>query len=186
MGVFMIEKDEIFLQKINSKEIPAFEELFNRYYNSLVLFAMKYVKLQEIAEDIVQDLFVIVWERDTVFLSFSGLSSFLYNSVRNNCLDHLKHKDVEKRYVNYLETSVENDDGLDDKVMKEELYRMLIETVNELPNRCRKIFESHMKGKTNEEIARDLGLSILTVKTQKKRAVRYLKERLGENYLIFF
>lgn len=182
----MADKEEDFIQRINSKKVSAFKELFNEFYNSLVLFAMKFVEQQDVAEDVVQDLFVFIWERDTTYSSYMGLKTFLYNSVRNNCLDYLKHRNVEKRYVSLLSSGTNEDDGLDDKIMKEELYRMLIEAINELPGRCREIFEYHMKGKRNEEIARDLGLSIMTVKTQKKRAVRYLKERLGENYLIFF
>ena len=67
---------------------------------------MKWVERQEIAEDVVQDLFVQVWERDTIYSSYYGFKNFLYNSVKNASLDYLKHKEVEGKYVRYtLRTS---------------------------------------------------------------------------------
>lgn len=181
----MTGKDQVFISQINSKKIPAFKELFDMYYNSLVLFAVKYVKRQDAAEDIVQELLVYIWERGPSFSSFIGLKTFLYTSVRNNCMDYLKHKNVEQRYATSFSSNSDNDD-LDDKVMKEELYRMLVEAINKLPRRCRKVFELHMCNKKNKEIAQELQLSVLTVKTQKKRAVHHLKELLGDNFSIIF
>lgn len=182
----MIDKEEDFIRQINLKKVVAFRMLFNEFYGALVVFAMRFVEQQEVAEDIVQDLFTAMWERDARYSSYPGLKTFLYNSVRNNCLDYLKHRNVEKKYIDSLTFGEYATDELDDKIMKEELYRMLVMAIHDLPYRCREIFEMHMQGKRNEEIARMLGLSIMTVKTQKKRAVQYLKRRLGDAYMIFF
>ena len=69
-------------------------------------------------------------------------------------------------------------------MMEEELYRLLFKTIDELPDKCRNIFLLHLEGKGNEEIALLLNLSILTVKTQKKRAMSYIRERLGRVYFV--
>ena len=67
--------------------------------------------------------------------------------------------------------------------MKEELYERLFSVVDELPPRCREVFLLHLDGKKNEEIAELLNISLLTVKTQKKKAMSYIRERLGVSVL---
>ena len=181
--VFMPEKEEQFLQRINTKQTEAFRELFGEFYNSLVLFAMGFVEQQDVAEDIVQEVFIAVWERDARYPTYNAFRSFLYNSVKNASLNHLKHKNVEEKYLASLNLENEGDD-IDLKMMEEELYRLLFKTIDELPDKCRNIFLLHLEGKGNEEIALLLNLSILTVKTQKKRAMSYIRERLGRLYFV--
>ena len=175
--------DEQFMRQINSKEPKAYREVFNEFYNSLVYFAMRYVERVEIAEDLVQELFVNLWESKTVHTSYNGFKTFLYTSVKHACLDYLKHKNVEEKYLASLNLEDEGDD-IDLKMMEEELYRLLFKTIDELPDKCRNIFLLHLEGKGNEEIALLLNLSILTVKTQKKRAMSYIRERLGRVYFV--
>ena len=181
--VFMPEKEEQFLQRINTKQTEAFRELFSEFYNSLVLFAMGFVEQQDVAEDIVQEVFIAVWERDAQYPTYNAFRSFLYNSVKNAGLNHLKHKNVEEKYLASLNLEDGGDD-IDLKMMEEELYRLLFKTIDELPDKCRNIFLLHLEGKGNEEIALLLNLSILTVKTQKKRAMSYIRERLGRVYFV--
>ena len=177
--------EEYFMQQIHSKKASAFKKLFDEFYRPLVSFAMKFTDNQAISEDLVQDLFVTLWERDTSYSSYAGFKTFLYNTIRNGCLDYLRHQNVEQKYLDYLISLEKKEDELDDKIMKEELYQMLINTINELPQRCREVLELHMKGSKNEDIAKELGLSILTVKTQKKRALFYLKKKLTSVTLFF-
>ncbi|MBS7199018.1 MAG: RNA polymerase sigma-70 factor [Bacteroidales bacterium] len=179
----MTKREEQFLQRINTKQPEAFRELFSEFYNSLVLFAMGFVEQQDVAEDIVQEVFIAVWERDAQYPTYNAFRSFLYNSVKNAGLNHLKHKNVEEKYLASLNLEDEGDD-IDLKMMEEELYRLLFKTIDELPDKCRNIFLLHLEGKGNEEIALLLNLSILTVKTQKKRAMSYIRECLGRVYFV--
>ena len=126
---------------------------------------------------------IVVWERDAQYPTYNAFRSFLYNSVKNAGLNHLKHKNVEEKYLASLNLEDEGDD-IDLKMMEEELYRLLFKTIDELPDKCRNIFLLHLEGKGNEEIALLLNLSILTVKTQKKRAMSYIRERLGRVYFV--
>lgn len=171
--------EESFLDRINRKERKAFHELYEKHYRPLVMFAMRYLEHNEDAEDIVQDLFVAVWESEEKFMSEQGLYVFLYNSVRNACLNFLKHKQVEKKYIDYA--LKEEDAGIEEdyNVLEDELYNSLFEAIDELSERCREVILLHLDGKKNEEIARELNIALLTVKTQKKRAFHYLRERLG-------
>ena len=92
-------QDELLIEQLNQKQVGAFKILFDRFYRYLVLYAMKWVERQEVAEDIVQDLFVQVWERDTLYGSYYGFKNFLYNSVKNASLDYLKHKEIGRAHV---------------------------------------------------------------------------------------
>ena len=166
------------IERINCKDPRAFHELFNGFYRSLVYFAMRYVERQEIAEDIVQELFGRLWEEKRCYLSYSSFKTYLYSSVKNAALDWLKHKSVEEKYLSYSLLNTNTEDELDWKIMEEEIYRTLLQVVDELPKRCKEIFQFYLQGKKNEEIALLLRLSVLTVKTQKKKAVHYIKERM--------
>ena len=121
-----MERDEsTFLQSLNSKKDKAFQDLFRMFYRSLVRFSEHYLKIREDAEDVVQKVFIALWEEDVYFTTLNSLRNFLYNSVKNASLNHLKHKDVEERYLSSFvwEDMVESD--LDEKIMIEELYRLL-------------------------------------------------------------
>ena len=110
-----------------------------------------------------------------------GFKNFLYNSVKNASLDYLKHKEVEGKYVRYTlrtsETELE--------VMKDEVYRRLYQVLDELPKRCQEVFKYCLEGKKNSEIAEILQISELTVKTQKRNAIVYLRKRLGRVYMLY-
>lgn len=159
---------------INRKEI--FEKLFNDYYGILVYYALKYVKRDDVAEDLVQDLFLSLWEKQMTFNSIPAFRSFLYTSIKNSALDYLKHEAVENQFV---QDSLDKKIPLhDSSVQKEEVYRLLFSQIDKLPERCREIFLLHLDGLSNEQIATKLSLSIETVKTQKKRAMKALKSNL--------
>lgn len=174
---------EEFIKQINGKHIAAFRELFSVFYRYLVLYAMRYVRQQEVAEDVVQEVFVAIWESDKEYNSYHGFRAFLYDSVKNKCLNHLKHEEVERRHAEIMMQEQEEDDE-DYRLMREEMYRELHRVVALLPDRCRAVFELHLQGKKNEEIASLLKLSVETVKTQKKKAMYFLRERLGQLYHI--
>ena len=175
----MMEKD-ISIEELNRQEVEAFHTLYKRYYRALVCYAMQWTGAQEPAEDLVQDLFSAIWEKRMTFFSLTSFQSFLYNSVKNASLNYLKHKDVEQNYAQ----RVQEDNPLrlpeeEDDFFEEELYRRVFQLVDQLPDRCREVFLLYMKGRKNEEIADALQISIETVKTQKKRAMQFLRKKTG-------
>lgn len=174
--------DSIFVRRINEKQEEAFHELFRRFFNYLVVYAMRRVQRRDVAEDIVQEVFVNVWEMDKEFNSYVGFRAFLYSAVNNRCLDYLKHLAVEDHYAEVFIKEGKECDELD--IAEEEMYRELHLAVSELPERSRAVFELHLNGKKNEEIAQLLDLSVFTVKSYKKNAMKYLKKRLGGVYFL--
>ena len=161
---------------INRKDI--FERLFSDYYGILVCYAQKYTKREDIAEDIVQDVFASLWEENRIFPSQANFRSFLYISIRNAAFDYLRHQNVESRYIEEALTA--NRFLSDDSFQKEEVFRLLCKQIDLLPERCREIFLLHLEGYDNDAIAKKLSLSIETVKTQKKRAMKTLRNNLKE------
>ncbi len=178
-----MDKDEELFAGINRRDISAFKVLYDEYYKALVLYAVNFVGRTNVAEDIVQELFVTIWEKQLMFLSFTSFRVYLYNAVRNAALDYLKHQDVEAKYIEYLSESFrEIDDS--DELMEEEVRRLLYKEIDRLAPQMRKIFLMYMEGKKNEEIARTLNVSTETIKTQRKRALKLLKSRLGSLYFV--
>ena len=179
------EEERTFMKQLHEKHPGAFRELFMNFYNALVYFAMGYVKEKEQAEDIVQELFMQIWESKTKYVSYTSFKTFLYTSVRNACINLLKHKEVEEKYMQYVrERETETGEAEDLRVMEEEIYRLLLHAIGELPPRCREVFEQVLLGKKNEEIAENLKISALTVKKQRNIGTQILKKKLGKLYEI--
>jgi RNA polymerase sigma-70 factor (ECF subfamily) len=156
-----------------------FEESFRNNYKPLVLYAWKLVKRQDIAEDIVQQVFMNVWENIERMDVEKGVISYLYKSARNRCLNHLKssyqsgtvHVDVPSD-----ERSVPAERTLEEK----ELAVRIKAAVNELPEKCRQVFLLSREGQFSyKEIASLLNISIKTVENQVGKALKHLYERLG-------
>ena len=167
---------------LNNKQ--DFKKLYVLFFPALYQFALKIVKDHLCAEDIVQEIFMNLWERGGEFNTIQKIKSFLYTSVKNKCLDHLEHEVVILKHREYSEGRAESDNATDYKIIEEETYRLLYNAIRELPPECRKILLLSMKGLQNAEIAQKMNVSVNTVKTQKKIAYKHLRLQLKDIYLI--
>ncbi len=174
-------KQEDFLQHFNLKEETAYYKLFQQFYSYLVLFAERRVENRKVAEDIVQEIFIKLWESKKQYNSLNGLKAYLYEAVGNCCNDYWKHRMVEEKYTAFVLYEQKSQDF---SIEQEEIYRELYTAISELPLRSREVILLYLEGKKNQEIAETLNLSILTVKTHKKNAFRYLRKRLGNLLLL--
>lgn len=178
----MSKEKSYFLEGINEQLPAAYRQLYDQYYKALVLYAINFLSSQQAAEDVVQELFATIWEKKTTFLSLTSFRTYLYNSVRNTSLNYLKRQNVELLYLDHLANTFQ--EVSEEDTNEEEVYRLLFCTIEKLPKRCREVFLLHMDGKKNEEIATALNISIETVKTQKKRAIQFIKTQMGTYYFI--
>lgn len=169
----MIQKDKLIAQ-INAKDIKGFRTLYEQVYPMLVSYVSEIILSDEAAEDIVQDLFVYIWESDVTFPTFTAFRSYLYTYVRNTALDYLKHQHIEQDYANKMAEMPEMPE--EDELNREEEYQKLFSLIDELPEQCRKVFLMALDGKKNKEIADALQISVVTVKTQKMRAMQKIKK----------
>ncbi|MDO5979581.1 RNA polymerase sigma-70 factor [Flavivirga spongiicola] len=168
-------KDSI---RITFENREIFNSVFIETYKPLVLFANQYVNFnQDISEDIVQEVFMLLLQKKYEFDSLTSLKAFLYKSVKNACLNYNKHEKVKQLYANEKKAVMFEDNFLD-KIFEEEVYFHLIKALNQLPKRCKEVFELSLKGLKNPEIAEQMEISIETVKVQKKQGKKILSELL--------
>lgn len=144
-----------------------------------MLFSYRMVHSMEAAEDIVHSVFLRVMEREEQFEKIESLPSYLYRSVYNSSLNFIKKRGREE-----LSDSIEEGGWEEEFLLKrieEEILIELYEAIELLPKRGRKIFKlSYISGYSDKEIAERLKISINTVKSQKQRAKRLLRENLKE------
>jgi len=181
---------EQLIRKLHAGHESAYEELFRTYYVELSNHAYKYLMDIEVAKEIVQDLFVNIYKkRDKLELN-SSLKSYLYRSVHNRCLNHIKAQKTKEKYVAYIKYNSTNaENQIENKIYANELESALLNAISQLPPKCRMVFKmNRMEGLTNSEIAEKLELSKRTVETQITKALKILRTKirpyLSECYLV--
>lgn len=175
--------EQIWLMQLEKGEDNAFRVLFEGYYARLCMFACKYVEEQVVAEDVVQDILYELWLKKLHFENLLTLKAYLYNMLRNRCLDLLKHKKVQKKYADEQKYKEDSEFFLQ-QMMEDEVYTLLKNAITALPQQTGKVFELSLNGHDNNEIASILHLSLDAVKAHKKRGKKLLQERLKG--LIYF
>lgn len=176
-----------------------FEKVYISFYSRMKRFAQQYVIREEDAENIVQDIFFELWEKQLDFTSFINLNAFLFMMLKNRCIDFLRRKTIEKHavdeiqseYIRTLKLKFESLEALDNKFLNESGTDTIIQNaINSLPQKCREIFVMNkIEGKKQKVIAQELNISINTVESQMAIAYKKLKEILKDYmllYLFFF
>ncbi|BDD11873.1 DNA-directed RNA polymerase sigma-70 factor (plasmid) [Fulvitalea axinellae] len=158
-----------------------FEEVYTGNFGSLCAYAYRLLKNYEEARELVMDVFVAFWEIRDSPPAQETTKSFLYRSVHNRAVNLLARRDVKRRYIHETTTLSSNyTDSLNEAVTYNELYGEMDKVIDDLPERCREVFElSRFSGLTHKEIAKELGLSPKTVENQIARALGKLRARLS-------
>ena len=174
------EFDEVeCVSKIRMGNPAAFEDLFNLYCQQLINFSRNYVKDKQIAENVVQDVFVSVWQNRTNLDPTKMIKAYLFTAVKNNSLKHLRHLNTENKEIEdnlpYTYDYERPDKKLDEKEMELKIHQ----AIDELPEKCMEIFKmNRFENLKYAEIASILDISVKTVETQMGRALKKLRERL--------
>ena len=168
-----------------------FKDLYLSWAPDLVATAARYVGMPA-AEDLVQELFLKVWNKK-IFLRVksSELHYFLFSSIRNACLNTLKHEDVKRDFVDYYTKSLLIEELSGSEVPfyyaeEEDTLNNLFREINKLPPRCKEIvIASYIDGKTAVEIAQEKEISRRTVEAQLYKALKILRDALTLIILFF-
>lgn len=169
--------EEIWLKQLEEGKDSAFQTLFETYYDRLCAFACRYVEEEVAAEDIVQDVLYELWMSKLSFKNVLALKSWLYQVVRNRCLDTIKHRQVEIKYLEEQRYKEDSEFFLH-QILEEEVYALLKEAMAVLPEQIKKVFELTFSGQSNAEIAEILHVSLDAVKSSKKRGKKLLQDKL--------
>jgi RNA polymerase sigma-70 factor (ECF subfamily) len=172
-----------YMEGIRSSNSEAFASLFRKYYEPLYRFAGRFVKDAQTAESVVQDVFVKLWEKREELHIQSSVKSYLYTAVKNHSLNHLKR---EKAMVPVDGFNMHEDDRTpspEQVLIDNEMMVAVHGAIDKLPPQCRRIYRmKKYDGLSYSEIAEVLNISINTVKTQMKRALKSLHKQLA--YLV--
>jgi len=168
--------------RLKEGDQAAFELIFHLYYSGLVIYATQFTADQFEAEEIVQDFFVRLWHKRQQILQSDSLKNYIFLSVKNSCLNFLKHKKVEARYLKELSDLSNQHLVYDpDLYLATELQEKIKNSIDRLPEKCGEIFiMSRIRGLKNEEIALELNLSKRTVETQISNALKVLRVELQD------
>lgn len=174
-----------YLQELNQRKDQAWEAFYADYYVALCAYANKFLHSPLDAEDIVQDTCVKVWESDRVFVTMKEFTWYIYKSIYTNTMYYLRTKNLHLRLLQNMqeeEVVMPEDDFI--QTIREELVRQLHLYIEELPRESQKIIKLSLEGMSGNEIAEKLSISLHTVKSQKNRSFKYLREKLSKSYYV--
>jgi RNA polymerase sigma-70 factor (ECF subfamily) len=159
-----------------------FDKIYVSYYPRLIRFAREYVISEEDAENIVQDIFLFLWEKRNVLNIEVSLMSYMFSLVKHRCLDYLRHANVVDDYRKELSLKLSSLEQLDSSIPSDDNIEEAITcAINKLPERCRDVFlKCKMEGKKYREIASEMNISVNTVENQMSIALKKLRIELKD------
>ena len=179
-------EEKSLFESIQKGNEHAFEELFHLYYGYLCAFANKLIEDEVAAEEIVQDFFVKLWDKREKLNIESSVKNYLFRSVKNLCLNHIKHNNIKTAYARHVISEEANKD-YGDNFVEPDLAKKIEESIQSLPEKRRKIFRmSREEGLKYREIAEKLKISVKTVEAQMGVAIKTLREKLKDYNTFLF
>ncbi len=175
----------IILARIKEGDIKAFEEIFRRYYTSLCWYAAGITGSMPAAEEIVEELFYVLWKNREQLQIFQSVKSYLYRAVRNESVQYCEHQDIKERYCSSVQSEQRTGCSSDPHSQLEykELRALVQYTLEKLPDRRRRIFKMHrVQGMKYAEIASALSLSVKTVEAEMTKVLQTLRIEI-DNYI---
>ncbi|MBB5441275.1 RNA polymerase sigma-70 factor (ECF subfamily) [Pedobacter sp. AK017] len=177
---------DLLVREFNAHHQFAFRFIFESYFRAAVMFAEGILigQVQE-AEDIVQDTFIKLWNRNDTFRAQPAIKSFIYTSVKNACLDKLRRNQIADKYEAHAAHQQQLlESGFIEPLITAETTKLINDAIEALPEQGRNVFKMSLGGLKNDEIAERLDISVNTVKTHKQRALASLRLSLGDAMLI--
>ncbi len=178
------------MEKQNGKpHYITLEALFNEHYRALCFFAVSFVADHDLAEDLVQEVFISFWDkRNALKGSGNEAKSYLYTAVRNKCLNHLRHQKVKTSSFEQIQSgSVKWEEDHLHQLIRAEVFNEIYRAIEKLPPQCRKIYKmTYFSRMSEKKIAEKMALSINSIKSQKQRGKALLKKYLSNLYNVFF
>ena len=171
-------------KQIKDGNVQAFETLFRTYYEPLCRYSYQFIEDMDAAEEIVQELFYVLWKERQNLQIFTSVNGYLYRSVKNKSLQHLEHKRVQENYQKMYAENVSLETATPQEELEyKELEQQIEETLVRLPERRQKIFHMHREeGKKYNEIAQELQISVKTVEAEMSKVLRELRSKYNSLY----
>lgn len=163
-----------------------FDSLFRKYHHRLLLYTRKFIDNESDALDIVQNVFVAVWENKKFRDEDERVQAYLFSAIRNSCLNYLKHQRIVRKFeqdivLEIKEMEVMHYQSGERSLIETENIRQISEAIESLSEIYRQVIVlSRFEGLKNQEIAEQLGIPVRTVETRIFRALSLLKEKISQ------
>lgn len=172
-------EDQELLSLLKDGDIEAFNTLFRKYYKPLCAFAHRYVAREDL-EEIVQDLFLWLWNNHENLEIRTSLSSYLFRATHARCLNKIEQNEVKQRIETIYWKNYHGNDSIEDYQLDELVVR-IHKAINKLPESYREAFIMHrFKDKSYKEIAESLNVSTKTIDYRIQKALKLLREDLKD------
>lgn len=188
----MLREKQI-LSDLRNSDRHAFQSLFRYYYPRLKAYAATMVD-DSVAEDLVQDLFLYVWEHREDLIMGASFQSYLFQGIYTRCIDHFrKHASfspcnmaVYEEYLTEQAAFLQNDDEAWEELYAKDFYQQLYELLKEIPQQRREVFFlAYLDGKKTKEIADQLDMPVRTVESHLHLTLKFLKKHLSKKDFFF-
>jgi RNA polymerase sigma-70 factor (ECF subfamily) len=167
--------DRDLLRQVGSGDQKAFAVLFDRHWKRLYYAALHVIDDRDVAEDIVQDCFISLWEKGA-HKAIDNVEAYLYQSVKYKCFMHLRSGAISKKHLDRITTLSAAHNSTEEAIDERELQEVLNHSMATLPEKCRQIFYlSRFESLPNKKIAEQLHISPKTVENQITKALRILR-----------
>ena len=185
----VFDDEKSLVKQLSKGNLLAFNTLFQKYSSRLYYFAFRYLKSEDEAEELVQEVFTIIWEKRRNLKEELSFKSFLFTISFNIIKKHFRARTYLSEYYKKI-ANIETDTVTSQKIIYNSLFQFLNELVNKLPERRREIFiKSRFEGLSIKEIAKNLGISHKTVENQLTDALKYIRANLEKEsiqVILFF
>ncbi|MGN8057938.1 RNA polymerase sigma-70 factor [Pedobacter sp. 22163] len=188
MALRNADKEHVLIDKIVGGDEQAFSVLFFKYLPVLQIFAAKFTKSEDAAEEIIQDSFLRVWLNRDKLAEVDNVKAYLYKYVSNECLSYLRKKLKEDRVVDAFTAKQQNShNNTVETINLNEITKIIAVAVEKLPDQRKNIYQlSRRDGKTIPEIAEILNISPNTVKNALVIALKSIRIHLDQHGIVFF
>ncbi len=182
-------QEQYILNKLKEGDENAFRVIYKQFFPRLYYFVLEYVTRKDLAENIVQDTMLTLWNKRDVLTDDTHLSGYLFTVAKNNCLYRLRELKYSKNlYMDEDVFNMERSLNIDALVALDtsdltlnEIEKIIEETLNELPPQCRNVFYmSRFEDKKYREIAEVLNISVKAVEAHISKALRIFRQNLKE------
>jgi RNA polymerase sigma-70 factor (family 1) len=172
--------EQLIIGRIKAGDQDMFAEIFSVYYKDLVMFAFSFTHVMGDSEEIVQDVFVKLWDEHENINISDSIKSYLLKSIQNRCIDWHRHKKVVNNHSNYIiENSPLYEYDTDNYILSSELEHMIEKAIGSLPEKVKEAFEMNRNdGLKYQEIAVKLNVSVRTVEVRISKALELLRKSL--------
>lgn len=178
--------DKELIERIKDCDMQAFDAIYYRYHRPMYVYAVKLIKNEDDAADIIQEIFIKIWEFSEMMPGKLNFRNYLYSMVRNRVFNYIRNNRA--RLINNYRIVCQNGVTVENEVLKQNdeklLRQQLDNAIDLLPPQQKKVAESRRKGLSNKEIAENMNLSLNTVNIHYRLSLKALKKKLTQTTLL--